>query len=87
MALCFKRHHRLLDLGDKPLERERLRQKLVVGAPRGPLRVIPSYPAARDALGMIAVGTLIAERPPLRSVRAQFERTAHTSGVDGQARN
>jgi hypothetical protein len=51
------------------------------------LRVIPSYPAARDALGMIAVGTLIAERPPLRSVRAQFERTAHTSGVDGQARN
>src|ERR1700722_19943106 len=31
--------------------------------------------------GSIAVGTSIAERPPLRSVRAGFPHTAPTSGV------
>ena len=31
--------------------------------------------------GAIAVGTSIAERPPLRSVRAGFPHTAPTSGV------
>jgi hypothetical protein len=30
---------------------------------------------------VIAVGTLIAERPPHRSVRAQLRHTAPTSGV------
>src|SRR5262249_44464564 len=30
---------------------------------------------------LIAVGTRVASRPPLRSVRAQFEHTAPTSGV------
>src|SRR6266704_3011663 len=32
----------------------------------------------------IAVGTLISERPPHRSVRAAFPHTAPTSGVDGE---
>ncbi len=31
--------------------------------------------------GVFAVGTLIAERPPHRSVRAQFGHTAPTSGT------
>jgi hypothetical protein len=31
--------------------------------------------------GKIAVGTLIAERPPHRSVRAEFPHTAPTLGV------
>src|SRR3954469_3301826 len=30
-----------------------------------------------------AVGTLIAERPPHRTVRAAFPHTAPTSGIDG----
>src|SRR5882762_7903298 len=32
----------------------------------------------------IAVGTLISERPPHRTVRAAFPHTAPTSGVDGE---
>jgi hypothetical protein len=34
-----------------------------------------------EVTGSIAVGTSIAERPPLRSVRAGFPHTAPTSGV------
>ena len=34
-----------------------------------------------EVRGSIAVGTSIAERPPLRSVRAGFPHTAPTSGV------
>ena len=34
-----------------------------------------------DDISEIAVGTLITERPPHRSVRAQFGHTAPTSGV------
>jgi hypothetical protein len=36
---------------------------------------------AADRLAMIAVGTLIAERPPHRTVRAVFPHTAPTLGV------
>src|SRR5229473_486399 len=36
------------------------------------------------ASAAIAVGTLIAERPPHRTVRAAFPHTAPTSGVDGE---
>jgi hypothetical protein len=43
VALCFKRRHRRLDLGDELLEREQPRQKLILGAPRGPLRVIAHH--------------------------------------------
>jgi hypothetical protein len=34
-----------------------------------------------DDISEIAVGTLITERPPHRTVRAQFGHTAPTSGV------
>jgi glycine/D-amino acid oxidase-like deaminating enzyme len=42
-----------------------------------------SAPGCRiaEVTGSIAVGTSIAERPPLRSVRAGFPHTAPTSGV------
>src|SRR6266849_178943 len=41
-------------------------------------------PSLRGAPATIAVGTLIAERPPHRTVRAAFPHTAPTSGVDGE---
>jgi hypothetical protein len=34
-----------------------------------------------EELDVIAVGTVIANRPPPRSVRAEFPHTAPTSGV------
>src|SRR6266700_2381150 len=41
---------------------------------------------ARGRIRQIAVGTLITERPPHRTVRAQFGHTAPTLGVcDGKA--
>ena len=40
----------------------------------------PSHPSLRGAQAPVAVGTLIAERPPHRSVRAAFPHTAPTSG-------
>src|SRR5262249_52239985 len=37
----------------------------------------------RDELAPVAVGTLIAERPPHRSVRAAFPHTVPTLGIHG----
>jgi hypothetical protein len=38
---------------------------------------------AGRTVGRVAVGTRVASRPPLRSVRAAFPHTAPTSGIDG----
>ena len=57
------------DVADEPPRNGRLLPVKRVGAGTAEVR------------GSIAVGTSIAERPPLRSVRAGFPHTAPTSGV------
>src|SRR5271157_5436044 len=77
----LSRHHTPMRLPKKIKSPKRYRSELAssLQLSSGSLSVVTSF-VIHEGHEKIAVGTLIAERPPHRTVRAGFPHTAPTSG-------